>query len=78
MLQNFKNVSRFFKVPIRIFELKFDSLILPPCHDMFLFTFLARYYGIGGPSSVVGIATGYSLDGPEIDYRLWAKFWQPA
>jgi len=32
---------------------------------------------IGGPGSVVGIATGYGLDGPGIESRLGAKFSAP-
>jgi hypothetical protein len=31
----------------------------------------------GGPSSVVGIATGYGLDGPEIESRWRARFSAP-
>jgi hypothetical protein len=32
---------------------------------------------IGGPGSVVGIATGYGLDGPGIEYRWEARFPAP-
>jgi len=32
------------------------------------------YYGIRGPGSVVGIATGYGLDGPEIESRCGRDF----
>jgi hypothetical protein len=31
----------------------------------------------GGPGSVVGIATGYGLDGPRIESRLGARFSAP-
>ena len=30
-----------------------------------------------GPGSVVGIATGYGLDGPGIESRWWARFCAP-
>jgi hypothetical protein len=30
-----------------------------------------------GPSSVVGITTGYELDGPEIGSRCGARFFAP-
>ena len=30
-----------------------------------------------GPGSVVGIATGYGMDGPGIESRLWARFSAP-
>jgi hypothetical protein len=31
----------------------------------------------GGPGSVVGIATGYGLDGPGIEFRWGARFSAP-
>ena len=31
----------------------------------------------GGPGSVVGIATGYGLDGPRIESRWEARFFAP-
>ena len=45
--QNFKIVSRFSELPTRNFELKLGSIILPYCHNMVLFTFLARCHGLG-------------------------------
>ena len=35
------------------------------------------YTGDRGPGSVVGIATGYGLDGPGIESRLGATFSAP-
>jgi hypothetical protein len=32
---------------------------------------------VDGPSNVDGIATGYRLDSPEIEFRLGAKFFAP-
>ena len=32
------------------------------------------YFFIGGPGSVVGIATDYGLDGPVIEFRWGARF----
>jgi len=33
-----------------------------------------RYLDVSGPDSVVGIANGYGLDGPEIESRLRRDF----
>jgi hypothetical protein len=33
-----------------------------------------RYLQISGPGSVVGIATGYGLDGPGIEFPVGARF----
>jgi hypothetical protein len=37
-----------------------------------IFGFPSQYHSTGGPGSSVGIATGYELDGPEID-SLWRR-----
>jgi hypothetical protein len=40
--------------------------IYPVCRHRLLF----RYLPNSGPDSVAGIATGYGLDGPDIEYRF--------
>jgi hypothetical protein len=49
-----------------------------PCHDVMIITERKYMYKLnlgyvtvkfGGPGSVVGIATGYGLDGPGIEFR---------
>jgi hypothetical protein len=42
-----------------------------------LFTIFIRYMVICGPGSVVGIATGFGLDGPVIESRWGARFSAP-
>ena len=39
--------------------------------------FCNRYKVTGGPGNVVGIATGYGLDGPGIESRWGARFSAP-
>jgi len=39
---------------------------------------LVQYIFCSGPGSVVGIATGYGLDGPEIESRWGARYSAPA
>ena len=36
--------------------------------------FLVRLTGNRGPGSIVGIATGYGVDGPGIEPRWWRDF----
>jgi len=38
---------------------------------------LTSYGIVSGPGSVVGIATGYGLDGPGIEFRWGARFSAP-
>ena len=45
-------------------------ILLPPCSELVCH----RRYIISGPGSVVGIATGYGLDGPGIESRWGQDF----
>jgi len=40
-------------------------------------TFYTTFIKGSGPGSVVGIATGYGLDGPEIEFRWGVRFSAP-
>ena len=56
------------------------ALFVPPnwFSDFFICVFLTRgLCCVCGPGSVVGIATGYGLDGPGIESRWGARFSAP-
>jgi hypothetical protein len=51
--------------------------ITPHCSTLFTNKITFTLFPIHGPGSVVGIATGYGLDGPGIESRWGARFSAP-
>jgi hypothetical protein len=54
-----------------------NSLISGLKNVLLCFNIFRCYHWIRGPSSVVGLATGYGLDGPGIESQLGARFFTP-
>jgi hypothetical protein len=47
------------------------------CREVTSAKFNILYFNVCGPAGVVGIATGYELDGPGIDFPVGARFSAP-